>query len=151
LRVGLLISSSENSVKRKFNFGEITFYLPATGNFARSPLQGRRLASQSVLKPQEGKTDNGYPYVRVEDNPGVAGCEVAGCDDLISMDSGGAKKKTGGPGHRGSANAQPPRNARKPITENPRLANPTSAWNGLCFQPMNSAAMLPKKTWKTKL
>jgi hypothetical protein len=26
LRVGLLISSSENSVKRKFNFGECTFY-----------------------------------------------------------------------------------------------------------------------------
>jgi hypothetical protein len=28
---------------------------------------------------------------------------------------------------------------------------PTSNWNGLSAQPMKDAAILPKKTWKTKL
>ena len=45
----------------------------------------------------------------------------------------------------------PAAKARKPTAAKPRLAKPTSAWNGLFSQPMKCAAMSPKKMWNTAL
>ena len=44
-----------------------------------------------------------------------------------------------------------PNAAMKPSAEKPRLAVPTSNWNGLSAQPMNAAAISPKKMWNTAL
>jgi len=44
-----------------------------------------------------------------------------------------------------------PRDAMKPTTAKPRLASPTSVWNGLSAQPMKRAVEAPKNTCITKL
>jgi hypothetical protein len=61
-----------------------------------------------MLKPQEGDTYNRNAYVRVEDNSGVARCEVVGHNPLIYVARCGAKEKTGGSGYGGDANSEYP-------------------------------------------
>jgi hypothetical protein len=72
-------------------------------------------------------------------------------DHLVNMAARRAHEKAQGGISVANRNGKLALNAMTPAIPTPRLANPTSAWKGLFSQPMNFAAMSPKKTWNTKL
>lgn len=63
----------------------------------------RRLSTKPVLKPQEGRADDGNRNVRVEDDPGVTRCEVMSHDHLMHAACGGAEGENRGSNHRSGA------------------------------------------------
>jgi uncharacterized protein involved in copper resistance len=104
----------------------------------------------AVLQPEKHEADERDQDVGVEDDPGVAGREVPGHDHLIDVAARSAPEEHRRADHRREPQIEAAPEGEKAHDGKPRLANPTSAWNGLSSQPMKRAVISPKKVCITK-
>src|SRR5882762_6496881 len=100
----------------------------------------------TMLQGQQHKPDQRNDDVHVEDDAGVAGREIVFRHYLVDVPHRGAEKKQRRPKDCRQPRSEVRKAATKATAENPRLAMPTSNWNGLSAQPMKAAAIFPKKT-----
>src|SRR5215813_7422826 len=104
-----------------------------------------------MQEPKQGETDQRKQDIGVEDHTRIPWRKVVRFDYLDYVTTCCTQQEAGRATTAAVRMSKLPRNARSPTIAKPRLAKPTSLWNGLGAQPMKRAVASPKKTCSTKL